>query len=403
LPSADPATVFAEHRAWSARHAEGLTAAAAPHPNDRSLERRLRVGYVSAHFRNHAVNFFVEPILASHDRSRFEVFCYSNVEFPDHVTAQLQTAVDHWRPIRNEPDDRVAQLIRDDAIDILIDLTGHIGENRLLVFALKPAPVQVTYIGYQNTTGMSAMDYRLTDERADPPGVTDRYYTERLVRLPRAFFCYQPGEAPAVSPSPANERGHVTFGSFNLFAKVNAQVIATWIEILARVPDSRLWVLANQGGYAEQKFAEQARARGVDPARVEIHARRPRAEYLRLVSGVDIALDPFPFNGHTTTCDAIWMGVPVVMLEGDAYASRFGGSVLANVGLGELIANSPDQYVDIAVALANDGDKLARLRAELRPRMAASPLMDFVGFTRNLEAAYRQMWADWCAIQAPGQ
>jgi protein O-GlcNAc transferase len=398
VPGIAPAAAFAEHLAWAKRHAEPLTALAPSHANDRTPDRRLRIGYVSAHFCRHAVNYFTEPMICAHDRSAVEVYCYSDVVAPDDVTARLKNAVDVWRDTVAVSDERLANMVREDRIDILVDLAGHIGGNRLLAFARKPAPIQLTYIGYQNTTGMTAMDYRLTDERADPPGLTDEFYTEQLVRLPNSFFCYQPSEeSPPVTPLPARASHRVTFGYFNNFTKVTPQVLQTWFEILKRVPDSQLLVLAATGGYVERRFHELARESGIDPRRIALCDRQPRAGYMRLIQQVDVALDPFPFNGHTTTCDSIWMGVPVVMLEGDTYASRFGGSVLANVGLEQLIARSVDEYVNIAVELAGDLDRLARLREQLRPRMAASALLDFAGFARNVEAAYRQMWRTWCA------
>jgi predicted O-linked N-acetylglucosamine transferase (SPINDLY family) len=397
VPGYDPARLFEEHLEWARRHAEPLSAAAAPCSNDPAPDRRLRVGYVSPHFRDHAVNFFVEPLIAAHDRGEFEVFCYSDVERPDHVTRRLEATADHWRPVRYLGNNRLAELVRADAIDILVDLAGHISGNRLLAFARKPAPVQVTYIGYQNTTGMSAMDYRLTDAWADPPGQTDAFYTEQLVRLPRSFFCFRPAdEMPPVTPLPARERGRVTFGSFNNYRKVAPPAVDAWLAILARVPDSRLLVLCQRGGYAQGHFRELAAGRGIDPGRIEFYDQRPRSQYFQLLQQADVALDPFPFNGHTTTCDSIWLGLPVVMLRGSMYASRFGSSVLANVGLEALIADSVEQYVDSAVALAGDLDHLAELRRGLRPRMAESALLDFGGFASNVEAAYRQMWRDWC-------
>lgn len=398
-PAFDSAAIFAEHLAWAKRYAESLTAEAPAHTNDRDPDRRVRIGYVSPNFRRQAVNFFSQPILSAHDHTQFEVFCYSaaDSERCDEVTAKIKAVVDHWRDVYHDSEERLAQIIREDKIDILVDLTGHIGEGRLLTFARKPAPIQVTYIGYQATTGMSAMDYRLTDERADPPGLTDPFYTERLVRLPRAFFCYQPtADPPPITPLPARSTGYVTFGSFNNFAKVTPQVLEAWMRILARSEQSRLRVLISRSEYVERRIRELAESHGIDPSRIELHKHLPRPSYLRFIQEADISLDPFPMNGHTTTCDSIWMGVPVVMLEGQCYASRFGGSVLANVGLESLIAGSVEQYVDLAVELAQDLDRLEQLRSELRQRMADSALLDFSGFTRNLEQAYRQMWRTWC-------
>ncbi len=400
--SYSPEQVLAEHRAWAARHAEPLTRAAQPHANDRTPDRRLRVGYVSPYFREHAVNYFFEPILAAHDHRQFEIFCYSDVRAADTATARLRAAADAWRDVRRVSDDELARRVRDDAIDILVDLSGHIAGNRLLALARRPAPVQVSYLGYQATTGMTAIGYRLTDEQADPPGLTESFYTERLVRLPRSFFCYRPADEPPVDPLPALAAGHVTFGSFNNYFKVNGEVLDTWLEVLERVPRSRLLVLAYRGGYAEQQLAERAARRGVDPARIEMCDKRSRREFGRLVARADIALDPFPFNGHTTSCDALWLGVPVVMMRGRTYVSRFGGSVLVNVGLEHQIADSRAAYVDAAVRLASDLPALAALRGELRPRMAASPLLDAAAFTRNLEQAYRQMWRTWCESGSAG-
>jgi protein O-GlcNAc transferase len=396
VPDYDPQQLFQEHLEWARRHAERLTAAAPPHDNDPDPERRLRVGYVSAYFREHAVNFFTEPLITAHDHAVVETHLYSDNRRDDQATRRLQSAANHWREVRYLSDAELAERIRADRIDVLVDLSGHMGLHRLLAFARRPAPVQVTYIGYQNTTGMSAMDYRLTDGYADPPG-TEQYYTETLYRLPRSFFCYRPADdAPAVTPLPALERGYVTFGSFNNFTKVTPQVIDTWLEILARVPNSRLIVLANTGGYVQRHFEERCRARQIDPSRIEIVNRAPRAQYYELLTRADIALDPFPFNGHTTVCDCAWLGLPSVMLAGNTYASRFGGGVMLAVGLELLIADSPEKYIEQAVALAGDLPRLARLRAELRPRMAESVLLDFAGFARDVEAAYRQMWHAWC-------
>ena len=402
-PDYDSQAVLAEHRAWARRHADPLSSGVAPHANNRTPGRRLRVGYVSSQFRSHAVNFFSEPILAAHDHRAVEVFCYS-AALPaesDATTARLRGHADHWREIAGRGDQQVSEMIRDDQIDVLVDLCGHIGGNRLLVFARKPAPVQVTYIGYQNTTGMLAMDYRLTDDWSDPPGTTDHLYTEKLVRLPRAFFCYLPSaDAPDETPLPAMANKIITFGSFNHFGKVTPQVLATWAEILSAVPQSRLVLLAPVTPSLRRQVGLAFERHGVSAERVELASRRPRGEYLKLIGRVDIALDPFPFNGHTTTCDCLWQGVPVVTLAGETYVSRYGGSALLNLGMQDLIASTREQYVAIARGLATDVDRLQGLRAGLRARMLASPLVDAAGFTRNLEAAYRRMWVDWCAKQS---
>ncbi len=396
-PDSSPAELLAEHREWAQRHAEPLTAAALPHANDRDPGRRLRVGYVSAHFREHAVSFFSLPLLAAHDRDQFEVYCYSNSRDSDAVTEQFRQAAVAWRPIDGMSDEAVAQQVREDQIDILVDLTGHIGGNRLPVFARKPAPVQVTYLGYQNTTGMSAMDYRLTDDHADPPGMTDAFYTEKLVRLPGSFFCYRPTEtAPEVNELPALASGRVTLGWLNFLAKTTPQAIEMWGRLLRAVPHAQLVVLAYRPGVFEERVLDAMAAAGVDPARVEIVHWRPPDAYLRLHHRIDIALDSFPFNGHTTICNALWMGVPSVVRQGSTYASRFGGSALRSLGLEELIAGSDEQYVEIVSRLAADLPRLAEMRRGLRARVAGSRLVDARTFASHVERAYRQMWQDWC-------
>lgn len=396
-PASTPAGIFAEHLAWAARHAEPLTARAAPHINDRRPDRRLRVGYVSSHFRYHAVSFFAEPLIVAHDPREVEVYCYADVRTPDEVTGRLRARADAWRDIAGQSDEQVADLVRADQVDILVDLAGHIGGNRLLVFARKPAPVQVTYLGYQNTTGMTAMDYRLTDAHADPVGTTEAFHTETLYRLPDSFFCFQPPEpAPPVNALPAATRGYITFASLNHIPKLTSEAFDTWAEILRTVPDSRLLVLAYAPGQLEDRVREQMARAGVDPARVTVVNKRPRYDYLALHHEIDIALDSFPFNGHTTVCDALWMGVPSILLEGATYASRFGGSALLNLGLTDLIARSRQQYVELAVALAGDRQRLAALRASLRGQMASSLLVDAAGLARRVETAYRQMWRAWC-------
>jgi protein O-GlcNAc transferase len=394
----DAPAVFAEHRAWAAAHAEALTAQAPPHANDRTPERRLRVGYVSSHFREHAVSFFSEPLLAAHDPAQVEVFCYADGRQRDATSERFRDRAHVWREIAGLSDAAVAERIREDRIDILVDLAGHIGGNRLLVFARRPAPVQVSYLGYQNTTGMSAIDYRLTDGHADPPGRGEAFYTEELLRLPNQFFCYRPPDAsPQVNPLPASASGRITLASLNHINKLTSQAFATWARILSLVPDSRLLVLAYAGGQLETNLRTVMARHGVDGRRLEVVDKRPRYEYLRLHQRIDLALDTFPFNGHTTVCDALWMGVPSIMLEGDRYASRFGGVALRAVGLGELVARDVEEYVRLAVAWSGNLARLAELRQELRSSVQVSPLVDAAAFARDVEAAYRQMWRRWCA------
>lgn len=396
-PGLEAERLFVEHRQWGRQHADPLAADSKPHLKDRAPARRLRVGYVSPYFTDHAVNFFVEPILRSHDRERFEVFAYSDVGAPSATTARLQGLVDHWRDTRHMSDEQLSEQVRREQIDILVDLTGHIGGSRLLVFARRPAPVQVTYIGYQNTTGMQAMNYRLTDDYADPPGQTEALHTETLVRLPRSFFCYQPSpDAPPVGPLPAASKGYVTFGSFNNFQKIHPELLTAWASVLRQVANSRLVMIVVHAPQAAQRVHEFFASQGIEPERIELAPRLSREAYLQKIAQVDIALDPFPFNGHTTTCDCLWQGVPVVTLSGGTYLSRFGGSGLATLGLDDWIASGPEQYVATVVAKAADLEALATLRESLRTRMAASVLLDHAGFTRGLEAAYRQMWAAWC-------
>jgi predicted O-linked N-acetylglucosamine transferase (SPINDLY family) len=336
-------------------------------------------------------------MILAHDRGEFEIFCYSDVRGGDACTERFRAGADGWRDIAGQSDQQVAQQVRDDRIDILVDLAGHIGGNRLLVFARRAAPVQVTYLGYQNTAGMSAMDIRLTDEHADPPGMSEKLYTERLERLPHSFFCFAPdAQAPEVNALPAATNGFVTFASLNHINKLRPEALQAWAQILKSTPKSRLLVLGYAPGRFEANVRDVMARAGLDPARVRVVNKRPRVEYLRLHHEIDIALDTFPFNGHTTVCDALWMGVPSIMLEGNTYASRFGGTALVNLGLRELIAGSQSQYIQIATALAGNLPRLAELRSGSRERMRTSVLLDAQGFTRRLEAAYRRMWLAWC-------
>jgi protein O-GlcNAc transferase len=397
LESARPEEVYAEHVAWAKIHADPLLAQAKPHGNSRDPERRLRIGYLSADFREHALSYFIEPALAQHDGAAFEVYCYHSGRIVDDVTRRLAQYADHWHEIIDLDDEQAAELIRSEGIDILVDLSGHLRDNRLLVCARKPAPIQLTYLAYPNTTGMRAMDYRITDAVCDPPGATERYYRETLIRLPRCMWCYQPrADMPAVAPSPAQKTGRVTFASMNGANKVTERMLSLWARILGEVPDSRL-VLTTVPEQGRARIRDALTQAGIDETRISMHDRLPTKDFWALYAGIDILLDTFPMNGGTTTCEALWLGVPVVTRSGNIFQSRAGLSILRSMGLDELVAGSDAEYVRIAVALAQDGERLAALRAGLRERMRASPLTDARGYARDLEAAYRGIWRTWCS------
>jgi len=350
---------------------------------------------VSPDFTHHAVAYFIEPILAAHDRTRVEVFCYANVRVPDATTARLRTLADHWRDIAQLDDDAAAACIRQDEIDLLVDLAGHTAHHRLQVFARRPAPVQATWIGYPNTTGLDAIDYRLTDEICDPPGQTETWHSEKLVRLPSTFSCYQPdAAAPELNALPAVASGRITFGCFNNFAKITPEVIALWGQLIRQLPDAQL--LLKSRGLEDPTTAARIRAAfanaGIGGARLALNGKELSVhDHLQLYHGVDIGLDPFPYNGTTTTCEALWMGVPVITLAGNVHAARVGASLMAHVGLPDLVAATPDDYVAKAAALARDLPRLGTIRQTLRETMRRGPLCDAAKFTRQLEAAYAVM------------
>jgi predicted O-linked N-acetylglucosamine transferase (SPINDLY family) len=394
--------IYEEHRRWNQQHAEPLRKFIQPHTNNRESERPLRIGYVSPDFRDHPVGRFLLPLLAAHDPNNFAVFCYAEVHHPDRLTDLLHRHAKQWRNTVGLTDERAAELIREDQIDILVDLTMHMARNRLLLFARKPAPVQATYLAYCSTTGLNTIDYRLTDPHHDPPGVNDAYYSETSIRLPETYWCYSSVEqSPQVSLPPALGTGDVTFGCLNNFCKVSPEALDVWIQLLGATPKSRLILHAHEGSH-RQRVWDSLQHQGIDPHRLRFVGMLPFYEYFNMYEQIDIGLDPFPYNGGTTTCDALWMGVPVVTLSGRTGVGRGGVSVLRNVGLTELIGETPEQYVRIATGLAGDLPRLAELRRTLRSRMQASPLMDAPRFARNIEAAYRQMWRNWCA-QTDGQ
>ncbi|GEM_PF-754616 len=405
-PRHSPEELFAEHLAYARRFEEPLPLSSLQFSNDRNETRRLRVGYLSPDFRYHSVAYFIEPVLWAHSTSECETFCYSDTVTPDLVTNRIRCISHQWREIARLTDSQVVDLIRNDRIDILVDLTGHTERNRLPVFARKPAPVQVTWIGYPSTTGLRAVDYKIVDLHTDPPGETERYYTERLVRMPECFLCYLPEKlAPQIEEPPFARNGYVTFGSFNNLAKVSDQILRTWAEILRAVPDSRLILKSKglAGKIACSRVFDLLEKEGVSAQRVELHAAMPTiAQHLGLYNRIDIALDTFPYHGTTTTCEALWMGVPVVTLAGKTHASRVGVSLLTNVGLSDLIARDDRDYIEKARSLAGDTGKLRSLRRGLRDMVALSPLADAKRFTAELEKEFRRMWIDWCRQDVPG-
>ena len=395
-----PQNMVDYHREWAKRHAAISVGAEKDFSNARTLNRRIRIGYLSPDFRSHSVAFFIQPVLYRHHREQFEVYCYSDVQKPDDITRLMMVTADHWRDILRQTDDEVFQRIREDQIDIMVDLTGHTANNRMKLFSRKPAPVQVAYLGYPNTTGLTAMDYRITDSEADPEGLTDTCYTERLVRLPGGFLCYQPPvPTPDVSETPALSNGYITFGSFNNRAKINSSVIAVWSALLLQVPGSRLILKSSiiSDADARANLALQFVQHGVESSRIEVMPYLPFQEHLKLYQRVDIALDSFPYNGTTTTCEALWMGISVITLSGETHASRVGASILHQVGMPEGIALSESDYIERAKALAGDMNRLCQQRRSLRLKMLSSSLMDQNAFIIKLESVYGAMWGNWCA------
>ena len=394
-PGCDAQALLREHRLWSQRQARSPKW---NHQNDRDPSRRLRIGYVSPDFREHPVAWNFLPLLRCHNRDQIEAICYSSVAAPDGMTARLQGLADPWRDIAAMDDQRCAQAIQADRIDILVDLSLHTADNRLLVFARRPAPVQVTFMGYPGTSGLAEMDWRITDPYLDRIGETDGDYSERSYRLPGSFWCYDPQatELPANEPTmpPRMKNGYVTFGCLNHFSKVNDVVLALWGRVLQAVGGSRLVMLAPKG-CARLRVLESLAAWGVDKGRIYFVDRQARPAYFQQYGAIDIGLDTIPYNGHTTSLDALWMGVPVISRVGRTVVGRAGWSQLSNLGLGELAAGSDEEFVRLAIELAADVPRLAELRRTLRQRMLSSPLCDAKFFTQSVEAAYRAMWRDW--------
>lgn len=380
--------LFEAHRNWGALQIISTTAPFLP-----VVGGRIRIGYLSPDFREHSVTSFLEPLLISHDHSRFEIFCYHSHTDEDAVTERLKSYADQWRKIADINDNDAAKLIHNDGIHILVELAGHTAWNRLLLLNLRPAPIQITWLGYPHSTGMTSVDYRITDAVTDPPGVSEQLHTEELIHLSKTFLCFQPPDG--IHPShtlPYQRNGYITFGSFNNFAKVSPATIDCWRKILTLVPDAHL--LLKSEIFTDQEACRMITEKFALPQNrlIMIGTTPDRNAHMALYGQVDIALDTFPYNGTTTTCEALYMGVPVITLVGDHHASRVGGSLLQTVGVGELAANSVEEYVEKAIELARDVPRLAMFRMQLPKMIASSPLMDRKGFTIEIEQVYQQMW-----------
>jgi predicted O-linked N-acetylglucosamine transferase (SPINDLY family) len=395
-PAVDEEECFQAHRAWATRHVESGPRLAPAAGRCADLERRLRIAYVSGDFRAHAVGAFLEPLFTHRDRDAFEVFCYRTLRAEDQRTARFRELADDWYDVFDLTDDAFAELIREHRIDILVDLSGITRGHRARALARKPAPVQIAYLGYLGSTATSAIDYRITDALADPPGHSERFHTERLLRLPRVQWAYMP-DAAMREPLPEPDSGSITFGSFHRLAKLHGDQLALWAELLARVPGTRIEIVDVASADLRARVVEPFLARGVAPERVGTHARLERTRYWELMRRTHLALDAYPYNGGATTCEALWMGVPVVSRAGRHGFSRSGASILSAIGLPELVAASDVDYLRIGAALAADPERLGTLRRGLRDRMRASPLLDARGFMRDLEGAYRQAWRAHCA------
>ena len=401
IPGISREFIFSRHLEWGRRYAtippvvRGKTFIQAP--GEIGI---LRIGYVSADFCSHPVGRIISTVLEFHNKNRVEIFCYDNGSDKDHVNAVCRRHADRWTEIAEKTDTEVAECIDRDGIQILIDLSGHTRKNRLTMFARKPAPVQVSWLGYLNTTGLEAIDWRLTDRRADPPPESENWHIESLWYLPHAPWVWSPTIALrrlSTSQSPLAKRGFVTFGSFNTFRKLNELVLETWGNILRRLPTARLRILGTPSGSTVDRLADRFQVMQVDPDRIDFIAALDYDRYLQAYEQVDIALDPFPYNGGATTCESLWMGVPVVSLAGSGGFARSGASLLGALGLHSFLATTVDEYVERAIGLAEDHENLQRMRYSLRETLLNSPLADAHSFVGDLENAYAGMWQHWLA------
>ena len=396
LPDRTPEQIYEEHRQFGQRFARADVHFS--FRNSRDGDRRLRIGYVSGDLKQHSVASFIEPVLSHHDASGYEITCYYNNAQSDAITQRLKSYTQRWRDVFSLTDASLAALIREDEIDVLVDLSGHTANNRLLAFAGRAAPVQVTWLGYLNTTGLPAMDWRITDADACPAAALDHLHSEKIWRLPHSQWCYQPpARYPDVASPPSLTQGFCTFAAFSTPAKINDDLIRLWNRVLDSVPRSRLLVGTSGLTAIPERFRERFRNAGIDDKRLTILPAKGFDDYLALHGSVDIVLDTYPYSGGTTTCHALWMGVPIASLMGRTATSRGGASLLQTIGIPELLAETAERYVEVATILAQDLDRLRSLRRTLRERMQSSPITDAPRYTRDLETAYRAMWAQWCA------
>lgn len=389
--SYDNSTIFNEHIKWE-QQVPKINIDSKSHPL--SLNRKINIGYLSGDFKKHSVSYFIEPILANHNKEEFNIFCYSDVQRPDPVTLKLKGYPVNWRDIYRMYDRDVFSKIQEDKIDILVDLAGHAGNKRLRVFSTGAAPIQITYCGYPDTSGLSNMNYRITDTIADPEG-SEMYYTEKLLRMKHSFLCYRPSQkTPQVQPTPAIKNGFTTFGSFNHISKLSDETIKLWAKILQQNKNSRIILKAKQfsDNLTMENFLLKFKKNGVSENRVDlINHTSDHNAHLALYNNIDIALDPFPYNGTTTTCEALWMGVPVITLYGNNHASRVGGTLLTNTGLKSLVVKDKESYFRTAIFLSQNTEQLNSLRLGLRQTFASSPICDGQNFTKELEQLYKML------------
>lgn len=390
--------IFEKHLEWARKHEQPLIAKRKQISPEPGPERRLKVGYVSPDFLSHPVGYLIQGIIQHHDKENFEIHCYAHVARPDHLTDEIRQSVDVWHDTTGLNDTALADKVVEDKIDILVDLVGHTAGHRLPLFALRPAPVQVTWLGYFHSTGMEGIDYFITDPYTSPKD-GGQYFSEVPVYLPHTRFCYTPPSyAPAVADPPFLKNGFITFGCFNKLAKMSDETVAAWVQILERLPDARLWL--KSAALNEEVVCEQVRGRfsskGISPERILLHPPSGHVDMFNEYGEIDIALDPFPYTGGITSFEALWMGVPVITLAGKSVVARQSVSALANLGLTDLAFETIPQYVEGAIQLAQNKKRLQELRQTLRPVMEHSPLCELAGFTRDLENLYRRMWHAWC-------